>query len=859
MTIVKEDTDPTDAGATVAPNYRLTNPAEFVYYHVYIDTNMGRCPWQSSQGRLSVGVSSAQINGDLESFTVRLMHFKQTFVVTIIPVLFLGLIATPEPGAQEQTLGLFVKDSLSYSGYTLFAPIMSTTTYLIDHYGRVVHTWPSNYPPGMLAYLLDDGTLLRPGRLGGAGGAAGKIQMIDWDGAVTWDFNYNDDQALQHHDVEAMPNGNILLLAWEFKTAQEAIDAGRIPDSLLDAELWPEHVVEVQPTGFSTGDIVWEWHLWDHLIQDYDSTKDNYGVVANHPELVDINYMEGGQDDWIHANSIDYNPDLDQIVISCRQFSEIWVIDHSTKTAEAAGHSGGNAGMGGDIIYRWGNPRAYRAGDTTDQQLFQQHDAHWIPPGHPGEGNILIFNNGTDIGYSSVDEIVTPVTPDGRYPVPLPGNPHGPDAPVWRYLSEPVTDFFAIFISGAKRMPNGNTLICSGPRGHLFEVTTDSQIVWEYVNPITASGPLTQGDPVVGNLIFQSSRYAANHPGLMGRDLTPGGPLEIYPVSVSGTRHMPSEPGVNNSVVLTTSLSSAIGIADASVYVDTGDGYFPMVLYDDGLHHDSLPDDDFYGAAIPPLPESTLVHYYVSVTDDTGAVTTDPPNPPATAYSYRVCYQPPKIFINEIMVLNENCCTDDFGEYDSWIELYNAESYAVDLSQMFLTDDLDRTTRFIITDTVIPAGGYIVFWADRQKIQGYTHTNFILSASGGEVGLFDAVSRGNYLVDAAAYDGQIVDVSYGRIPDGHARWSLLADHSILASNGEFECGNVDGLVGPGGPVDVSDLTYFVDYLFRGGPLPPVLLAANVNGQSGPGGPLDIADLTYLVDFLFKGGPEPACE
>ncbi len=172
--------------------------------------------------------------------------------------------------------------------------------------------------------------------------------------------------------------------------------------------------------------------MWDHLAQDFDTEADNYGVVADHPELIDINYANGPQADWSDGNAIDYSPELDQIIVSFRHFSELWVLDHSTTTEEAAGHSGGTIGMGGDILYRWGNPETYGAGDASGQLLFFQHDARWIPPGLPGEGNILVFNNGPRPAgrFSSVDELVPPVDDMGHYAL-IQGESFGPDEPAW--------------------------------------------------------------------------------------------------------------------------------------------------------------------------------------------------------------------------------------------------------------------------------------------------------------------------------------------------------------------------------------------------------------------------------------------
>ncbi|MFQ6091719.1 MAG: aryl-sulfate sulfotransferase [bacterium] len=465
-----------------------------------------------------------------------------------ITALLTSIVTFVSLNGQEQTVGLFLNDSTAFNGYTLFAPLQYTTTYLIDNNGLLVHSWGSNFFPGNSVYLLESGHLLRTGMLQNqtftAGGAGGLVQEFDWEGNLLWDFEYANSQYLQHHDIEWLPNGNVLLIAWEYKTAAEAITAGRDPALLKDGELWPDHIIEVEPDGVSGGNIVWEWHVWDHLIQDQDSTKENYGVVADHPELVDINFVTSfgpaqGRADWTHVNSIDYDEEFDQILLSVPRFSEIWVLDHSTSTAEAAGHTGGNSGKGGDILYRWGNPQAYRAGNTGDRKLFSQHDAQWIETGLPGAGNILIFNNGNGRGgpggnYSSVDEIVPPVDENGNYPL-IPGAAYGPAEAVWSYTAESPADFFANHISGAQRLPNGNTLICDGPSGIFFEVTSEGETVWKYINPVTDEGPLTQGNPIpegqngLTNQVFRSYRYAPDYSGLDGRDLTPRDPIELYP------------------------------------------------------------------------------------------------------------------------------------------------------------------------------------------------------------------------------------------------------------------------------------------------------------------------------------------
>ncbi len=399
------------------------------------------------------------------------------------------------------------------SGYNLFSPLSSTNTYLVDNDGNIVKTWSSSHPPGQSAYLLEDGSLLRTANTGSttfnAGGCAGRVEQFGWDGNLSWSYDYDTAAHRSHHDVKVLPNGNLLMIAWELKTQAEADNAGRNPSLLDDGELWPDTLVEIAPTGSYGGTIVWEWHVWDHLVQDYNPFVDNFDVVADHPEKIDLNYVlsgSGGGADWNHINAVDYNAEFDQILLSVRNFSEIWIIDHGTTTAEAAGSAG-------DLLYRWGNPQTYGAGDSTDQQLFVQHNAQWIADGLPGAGDILIFNNGQGRpggDSSSVDEIVPPVAPDGSYTAGL------PLSPVWTYTNSVATDFYASHISGAQRLRNGNTLVCEGTAGRAFEVTTDGAPAWEYIG---------SGD------LFRFERYAPDFAGFGGTELA----LPTVPYAVVDT------------------------------------------------------------------------------------------------------------------------------------------------------------------------------------------------------------------------------------------------------------------------------------------------------------------------------------
>ncbi len=452
----------------------------------------------------------------------------------------------PNPG---QTVGLFLNTPKACNGYTLFAPKHNHPTFLINNEGQLVHSWTkSQYEPGQTVYLLPNGHLVRACMLrvqgGTGGGEGGRVEEWDWDGNLVWEFDHATRDYQLHHDLKPMPNGHILALMVERKSREQCLAAGFDGSLMREDYLVPDAVVEIEPVKPKGGRIVWEWHVWDHLVQDRDRTKANYGDVAAHPELVSVSCNgRGAPAFWNHMNSLDYNPALDQISLSVRGCNEIWVLDHSTTTREAAGHSGGKYGKGGDLLYRWGNPAAYKRGTLQDRQLFQQHDADWIPNGYPGAGHMTIFNNGYDRGWTSIEEIVLPMDAKGGYILET-GKAYGPAKPTWHYEAKNRTDFFSSEISGAQRLPNGNTLICAGIVGHLFEVTPTGEMVWQYVNAMVREGTLAQGELPgkdarghLWNAVFKVHRYAPDYPGLAGRDLSPKGVVEL-PASMKGKTGM---------------------------------------------------------------------------------------------------------------------------------------------------------------------------------------------------------------------------------------------------------------------------------------------------------------------------------
>lgn len=439
----------------------------------------------------------------------------------------------------QQTVGLFEYNNTMSEGYTLFAPSRSDSVFLIDNCGNQQYLWATDYTPGGAVYLLEDGTLIHNCKFDNgspisAGGAGGRIEAINPNQTIAWEFNYSNDTVRHHHGSEVLPNGNVLLIAWELVENNDAILAGRDPSTLGLDGLWPEHIIEYDPVADA---IVWEWHTWDHMIQDHDPSMANYGVVEDHPELFDLNYNRNSNinADWQHWNSLDYNADLDQIIVSSPFWNEVYIIDHSTTTAEAASHSGGDSGKGGDILWRWGNPRAYGAGDTTDQQLFFQHDAHWIDAGLPNEGKIMLFNNGqgrTPVEYSTVEILEPSILPDGSYEMAVDGT-FLPAGMTYTYTAPNPTDFYSKIVSGAQQLPNGNILIDEGNQGRFFEIDANDNIVWEYVNPVTDSileqGEVIPGTSNLNNMVFRIYRYAPDYAGLSNLSLTNQGPIELNP------------------------------------------------------------------------------------------------------------------------------------------------------------------------------------------------------------------------------------------------------------------------------------------------------------------------------------------
>lgn len=404
-------------------------------------------------------------------------------------------------------------------GYTFYVPMNSSQMYLLSQSGQTVYAWTGQEDHFLTGELMPDGSVLR--HLPAAyrdpvfepfGGGCGRIQILGSDNRVRWDWTWSDSGFILHHALELMPNGHILAAGWEKIPLETALNYGIDTNIYKYPWICPEVILEIEPVGSNQANIVWTWRAWDHLIQQFDSQASNYGVVSQHPERLHLNFFNLTRTnnslmmDWIHFNSIDYHAGLDIIAVSSHQFSELWLIDHSTTTEQAAGSSGGNYGRGGDLLARWGNPQATGTGDAGQQVLFGQHDVHWIADGLPGAGDLLIFNNGTwrdkvflFNNYSEVLQLR--LQPSNTLPYLVTASNNCLSAEItWSYTDpDSPLSWWSPMVSGAQRLPDGDTLVSAGPLRQLFITSPSGTVSWQYYTD---------------EVMFKSYWYDTNHAGI---------------------------------------------------------------------------------------------------------------------------------------------------------------------------------------------------------------------------------------------------------------------------------------------------------------------------------------------------------
>ncbi len=366
-------------------------------------------------------------------------------------------------------------------GYTLLNNLYFGTL-LIDMNGKIIHRWgPLDPQP---AKMLPDGSIIK-GRGAKIHGFScsdfGILEQIDWSDNVTWSFNdWDEERARQHHDFEREGNP-----VGYYAPDQNFIDYGKtlilahkniINKSISRITLIDEVIYEVDWNGSLTG---FQWNASDHFDQMGFDNKTKHGIYVNPGILCD--------GDWLHVNSMStlgdniwylldpinysyFNPQ--NIIISSRNTNFIAIISRNT----------------GDIVWKVGSNYSNNDFGAKLGQLIGPHHAHMIPKGLPGEGNILVFDNGGLSGY-------------GYFGMPsnfrlwsrvIEFNPISFEI-VWQYSHIRVNwwfprtgenhRFFSYYVSSAQRLPNGNTLISEGANGRVFEVTNSSEIVWEYFTP----------------------------------------------------------------------------------------------------------------------------------------------------------------------------------------------------------------------------------------------------------------------------------------------------------------------------------------------------------------------------------------
>ena len=416
--------------------------------------------------------------------------------------------------------------SAQFDGYVLYNNQNQTTAYLLNSAQQIERTWslPTNANYAMA--LKPNGNIVRgavyTSNVLNAAAVGGRLQEFTPSGQLVWDFVYSTSSYVTHHDICLMPNGNVLMIAYNVRTNAQLQALGYTGT----AAKWPDRIIEVQQNG-TGGQIVWQWDMLDRFIQYVDPAKPSYMPIADHPERLNINVAISGASppgsgDWFHVNGIDYNPALDQIAFSSRLLSEIFIIDHSTTTAEAAGHTGGNSGMGGDFLFRWGKPANYgTAGTQTIAGAV--HDVRWILDGRPNAGYLQFVNNVGGAGSSTVIDAINPVRNGYLYPR-TPGTAFGPTSYDWRHscLANSAGQ------SASDRMPDGNTFVALSD-SYMYEVNAQGTVVWQYNASPQKAFRYTCDNPGIIALLGD------NPCGLpMGVEAHPDADLSIFPNPSTG-------------------------------------------------------------------------------------------------------------------------------------------------------------------------------------------------------------------------------------------------------------------------------------------------------------------------------------
>jgi hypothetical protein len=367
---------------------------------------------------------------------------------------------------------------LAWNGFTVLSILDTRAVLVIDMNGNVVKRWDDlNVSGGGPARILPGGILVSSAGANPPHQESSALVQRDFDGNEMWRFDHNEQITLdngntiwssrQHHDWQRsdFPAG---YYSPEFTPAAEnattllLTHTNHVAPAVTDRTLEDDRLIEIN----RAGEIQWEWLASDHI--------DELGFDPDARAAIRAAslYSEArGSFDWLHANSAHYvGPNSwfdagdqrfapDNVIISSRESSLVFIINRA-----------------GNVVWKLGPDFSRSEAERKIGQIIGQHHAHFIPPGLPGAGNVIIFDNGGASGYGAP-------SPQGRLyqranSRVLEINPVTLEV-VWSYSA---ANFFSTNISGAQRLPNGNTLITEGAPGRVFEVTTSGETVWEYMN-----------------------------------------------------------------------------------------------------------------------------------------------------------------------------------------------------------------------------------------------------------------------------------------------------------------------------------------------------------------------------------------
>nr|WP_297785571.1 aryl-sulfate sulfotransferase [uncultured Allomuricauda sp.] len=444
-----------------------------IYYTVTVTSDPGGTVDVES-GKYLEGTSLSLTATALEGFefggwTGDLNSPSKTLSVTVNQALEINATFNQIENSLNENVLELNKDLVDSSGYIFAIESGQNTCYLLDHSGNKIYNWEFDANLGQDIEITPEGNLLGLFQIETPqivfGGQSGLVRMLDSEGTLIWEYVLASENEIAHHDLTLLPNGNILVLVWERIPNEEAVAVGLNNTT----DIFTEKIVEINP---NTDSIVWEWRSWEHIVQNHNENLDSFGdpnILKNKINILYANssvhpFVEDG--DIMHANGLDYLPEQDIIALSINFFSEVWIIDHSTTTEEAKTDEGGQFNRGGDLLYRFGNQKVF--GDANASHIFDfNHHPTFIR--NEGNTNLLIFNNNEIAQRSSAMEFSLP---EINGSTSIGSNPT---------LNFEFTDdsLFHPRISGAYRLPNGNTLICEGDFGY-WEVTDQGEIVWKY-------------------------------------------------------------------------------------------------------------------------------------------------------------------------------------------------------------------------------------------------------------------------------------------------------------------------------------------------------------------------------------------